>query len=663
MALTHDQQQALSDFKLFLESDSRVFILRGGAGTGKTTLLKEFIRLLSEKKSPFNLVAPTGRAALVATERTGCCASTIHRLIYEIKERPKKVDDRYIFDLKINHDTTNTVYFVDEASMVSDKFSDNELFVFGSGRLLNDLFSYCNIPTLNRKIVFIGDHAQLPPVGQNISPALNEEYLKTEYGLTTLSANINEVVRQAASSFINKNAQQIRGAIEGRLYTNFSIVDGNDVCKVDIPDFIGKYTDVAKRSSVDNCVVVTSSNRKALEYNSIIRERRYGQLNLPIRSNDLLLITRNNYSKQVDLYNGTIVKIVSASDFVDTQVAFVGKEQCKLHVRRVIISVDGQHISTLILDDFLNSPDGTLPPITQKALWAHFEQRMQREGVRSQSEFNLRIQDDEYINALQCKYGYAITCHKAQGGEWQNVFVDMDKSGGKANEGYFRWAYTAITRAKDMLFHISSPNFKESDFVEFGALEQCANKSISYYHPQEIDFLSCYFNILRSQCKEAGINCEDDRLAQNQHRIIFTRINDGASCKLSLWYSKKGYNRRIDCITSSNEDFKLEVIRLIQTLCSTTEIPYVPKFDKQLVMNGVLRSCAENNGFFLTNIEQQEWSEVYYFVGDNSICIIELYFNSKDRYTKIQPKSSAIENQQVNRFIESIKSEVYGTEC
>lgn len=660
MILTNDQQQALSSFKDFLKSDKAVFILRGAAGTGKTTILKEFIKTITADRLQFSLVAPTGRAALILTKRTHYSASTIHRLIYSITEHPKNVEDRYIFELKENKDTINHIYFVDEASMVSDKFSDNEMYMFGSGRLLNDLFSYCNIVGLNRKIVFIGDHAQLPPVGQSISPALDESYMNDNYNVKPTSVTLFEVVRQAADSGINQNAQKIRASIENNIFNKFTIADSSNVFKLEIANFIDKYAEVAKSSSIEDCIVIADSNSKALEYNGIIRQRRYGSKGMPIRANDLLLITRNNYSKEVELFNGTIVKVVYVDDYVDTQSAFVGKERYTLHFRRITIAAEEHQISCLILEDFLTDRDGALSFKTQKALWSHFACRMQNDGISCNStEFDIRMSTDEYLNALQCKYGYAITCHKAQGGEWQNVFADIDKVGGKSNETYFRWVYTAITRAKDKLFHISSPSFKESDFIEFGTIEQCTDKSLSYYIPQSDDFQNYYFNILKVQCENIGISCIDDRSTQYQHRIKFSRYTDNASCKLSLWYSKRGYNRKIDVISSSDDTMKGEIINLIKIISPIEQIPFDGKFEQQIEMNEILRSCAKECGYYLTDIEQKEWSDVYYFVTIDDICFIELYYNSKGRYTKIQPRSSATNNENSNNFIETFKSKIY----
>lgn len=188
---THSQQSAISAFKIFLDGSERVFILKGAAGTGKTTIVKEFLKILQERKREFALMAPTGRAAHIIGQKTGQSSTTIHRGIYSmssITDLKKSVIDEknpeddnsrmnFRFELKRNDDPASKVYIIDESSMISDAYSENEAFSFGSGRLLSDLFEYAN----GRKVIFVGDHAQLPPVGMDFSPAIDTDYLSTHF--------------------------------------------------------------------------------------------------------------------------------------------------------------------------------------------------------------------------------------------------------------------------------------------------------------------------------------------------------------------------------------------------------------------------------------------------------------------------------------------------
>ena len=254
MHLTSTQQSAFQQFERFINSNDRIFILKGSAGTGKTTLLKELVESLCEKGWKCVLMAPTGRAAFILGEKTGQPAATIHRTIYQIEEGLK--DDgtgQMVFGLRHNDDSlTRTIYFVDEASMVSDMYSENDMFKFGSGYLLRDILDYCG----SRKVVFVGDYAQLPPVGQKFSPAMSAEYLQETYHASCREAMLKEVVRQVEDSFVYKNATFVRDAIESSRYNEFAIKDGDDVKKSEA--LIEDYKNITGRYS--NCLYQQASS-------------------------------------------------------------------------------------------------------------------------------------------------------------------------------------------------------------------------------------------------------------------------------------------------------------------------------------------------------------------------------------------------------------------
>ena len=278
--LTSSQQSAIQSFEDFLKSDSQVFMLRGAAGTGKTTLLKEFIAILQKKHRGFGLMAPTGRAAHIISEKTGADASTIHRYIYAIEKlrannltKDEEENDtlHFSFALKENPVEKNFVYLVDESSMISDQYTDSELFMFGSGFLLSDIFQYVE----GRKIVFIGDYAQLPPVGMNFSPALDKNYLTEKFKCGVVEITLNEVMRQDSKSVLLENVTKLREKIDAKNFVEFKLTPGPKFCIAET-DLLEPYYALSHKLPSPKGAIITHTNRIALEYNIRLREHYFG---------------------------------------------------------------------------------------------------------------------------------------------------------------------------------------------------------------------------------------------------------------------------------------------------------------------------------------------------------------------------------------------------
>lgn len=651
MILSSAQQQALSVFKKFLDSDHHVFMLRGSAGTGKTTLLREFVRIVQNQNRVCQLIAPTGRAALILGTRTKQPATTIHRKIYSLGGLPQKVEDKWCFLLKENQDPTNAVYFVDEASMIADIYQDNEICRFGSGRLLADLINYCGLNLSHRKLVFTGDYAQLPPVMQSFSPALNEQYLIEHYQLPTMNVMLTEVIRQTSDCGIDQNARQIRMAIDNQIYTKFQLSDSQDMESLSAELFIEKYSHVTEHYSIENTIVITHSNAQALYYNNLIRRYLHGTDQMTVMPGDYLLITRNNYSLETDLFNGMIIRVEEVSPEVKVHTPFVGDKQIKLTFRAIDISVNGIIIRAYMLDDFLNDKSGFVSMQQQKALWADFEQRMRLQGIKPTDEdFKHHLKFDPYYNALQCKYGYAITCHKAQGGEWDYVFVDMDTYTGKANETFLRWAYTAITRAKKMLWYLSSPSFSAIDQFVLQPVVTCKSARVKYYVPEHENFLDFRFHNICKISEQAGIICTESRSIAYQQRITLSKNNQ--QCTVSLWYNKNFYTGKIDVIQKTDDDLVADTLLICKTALYTVEFPYTPRFAFQQELHDHIIEVAYDAEVRVTNIIQNQWSDLYFIETEANEASIEFYFNGKHYYTYAQPRSTLGEKDEIlNRFL------------
>lgn len=655
MNYTPEQQQAISEFNTFLNSDKHIFILRGAAGTGKTTLLREFVSIVHGNNIAYRLMAPTGRAAMILSERTGMAASTIHRAIYALDSIPEQIDDCWRFGLKDNQDAANAVYIVDEASMIADICQHNEMLRFGSGRLLSDLIAYCNLKSTNRKLIFVGDYAQLPPVMQSFSPALDGKYFKDTHDIEVSDFMLTGIIRQSTDSGIYQNANQIRAAIDKKEYSKFQVIASPDCESLQTEMFSEKHCQISGQYGIENVIVVTYSNVQALNYNKQIRSYLFGGEQYAIAPNDLLMVTRNNYSMPIELFNGMIVKVEAVSSNVETRHPFVGQEQVDLKFRHVIISYNGKRMETFLLDDFLTDKNGHLSAKQQKALYADFEQRMRQAGVKPKSEtFAEKLKTDKYFNALQCKYGYAVTCHKAQGGEWNNVFIDMSAPLGKMNETYFRWAYTAVTRAKRHLWHMSSPDFSAIDQFVLRPVKICSSKHVKYYIPANENFLDFRYNNICKIANEHGISCIENRSANYQHRIEFRK--DNMICKLSLWYNKNFYTGKVDTLTSK-DGFANLCYDICRRALHSDEIPYIPRFGFQNELHHHILTVANSSGIRITNIIQAQWSDIYFIETDANECFIEFYFNNKHVYTNAQPQSTLGENDEVlDKFIDLLKS-------
>ncbi len=483
---TPDQAAALDAIEGFLRDDGLdAFILRGGAGTGKTALIAALVGRLSARNLSPALVAPTGRAARILTHKVGrmaggeaATAVTIHRAIYaldriEVNEEAVSETDpglRMIFPLR-GEEAVAPLIVVDEASMVGDREMQGDLLRFGSGRLLADLIAFCRMRRPGRagdrlaKLLFVGDPAQLPPVGEETSPALDAGYLAATFGLEVAGFDLATVLRQAEGSAILDRATRIREALAAGRFDTLSLrPDATEIVEVDAAGAVGLIVDGIRAR--DQVVAVVASNATALDYNRSVRERLWEDAALPVQPGDTLLVNRN--SRRHGLSNGDVVKVLSVDQLAETvPVPLAGGHLVTLRFRHAVVAHregDGTVVRTrcLLLENLLDQPGRDLTPLEQRALLVHFRTRRPELSPKS-AAFRQAIVEDPYVNALQVKYGYAMTCHKAQGGEWQTVLVHFAPGRGQRNPAFFRWAYTAVTRAVGRLILVNPPDFSPAD--------------------------------------------------------------------------------------------------------------------------------------------------------------------------------------------------------
>ncbi|WP_317964089.1 ATP-dependent DNA helicase [Methylocaldum szegediense] len=445
----------------------------------------EYAAYLNPSSTTFehNSLAPTGRAARILGTKTKAESNTIHKRIYrladidiiEADESANEPGLRLIFPLK-ETGPQKMLFIVDESSMIGDKQSSGDIFRFGSGRLLADLIEYAGLACPKwgarhgAKILFVGDPAQLPPVGETFSPALSASYLRRTFGLECEEYELNEVMRQRKGSAILGRATTLRNAIFSETFNTFDLSPNDEEIRaVSVTEAV-KLSEQAIRAKSD-CVLITYSNAQALDLNRAVRGRLWGNESIGPQAGDVLLVNKN--SLMTGLYNGDLVSVVHVAEQPEhrsVRIKGVG-EPVDLVFRGVSFAYRemGHEIifNCKILENLLNSPKRELSPLEQRALLVDFRQRNPSLKPKT-SEFKLAILHDEYFNALQVKYGYALTCHKAQGGEWDTAVVVFDHRRGQRNEGFFRWAYTAVTRAKQCLVTVNAPRFDDKSSIVWG---------------------------------------------------------------------------------------------------------------------------------------------------------------------------------------------------
>jgi len=448
---TAEQEQGMDVFSTFLSDcfSHCVMVLRGSAGTGKTTLAGAIVKAMLSMKQKLVLMAPTGRAAKVFSLYAGHAAYTIHRRIY----RKKVAGDLSSFNLCDNL-YADTLFMVDEASMISC-YSSND--TFGSGSLLDDLIRYV-YSGQNCRMLLIGDTAQLPPVGEEEAPALMTDVLRG-YGLKVYECNLTEVLRQSQESGILWNATMVRQLITHDELTQLPKIrfhGFSDISIVPGDELIESLATSYSRVGIDDTIVVTRSNKRANIYNEGIRRTvldREGEL----CRGDQLMIVKNNYSAVVGgeeappfLANGdhcVVQRVRNMRElygfrFVDITVQFP--------------DYDDFELTTTAMLDTLSTEAPALTREQQEQLY--FKVMEDYADIPSKSERLKKLKDDIYYNALQIKFGYAVTCHKAQGGQWAHVYIDQGyMTDDMLTPDYIHWLYTALTRATERVFLVNWP--------------------------------------------------------------------------------------------------------------------------------------------------------------------------------------------------------------
>ncbi|MFC5684630.1 ATP-dependent DNA helicase [Flavobacterium sp. MAHUQ-51] len=447
--------QKIAIFLTDIHNDS-IFVLKGYAGTGKTTLISTIVNNLTEINKKYVLLAPTGRAAKVIANYSEKPAFTIHKKIYF----PKKSSGGGVtFTLQPNKHK-NTVFIVDEASMISDQDSDSKMYANGS--LLDDLITYVYSGT-NCKMILLGDTAQLPPVNLDMSPALDIDTLGLHYNMEVDHIELDEVMRQEESSGILFNATELRELLKDSFITDFqfNVRKFKDIVRlVDGYDIQDAINSAYSNYSIEDTAFIVRSNKRANQYNEQIRSRILDKES-ELSTGDFLMVVKNNYFWLKDsdeagfIANGDIIEILEIFKIIELYTFKFAKVKI-----RMVDYPNQKPFETVLLLDTIKSESPSLTYEESNRLYQ--EVLKDYEGETKFKQFQ-KVKANEYFNGLQVKFSYAITCHKSQGGQWNTVFVEQPYLPNGIDRDYIRWLYTAMTRAKNKLYLIG---FKDESFVD-----------------------------------------------------------------------------------------------------------------------------------------------------------------------------------------------------
>lgn len=456
---TSIQEQAINRLTKFVLYSYKpaLFILKGYAGTGKTTLISTFINWLPRIGLKSVLSAPTGRAAKVLSNYSNKLALTIHKQIYY----HSNLDGRIVFTIQKNKHS-NTIFIVDEASMISDSGGIGGSFVSQKRTLLDDLIDYV-YSGKNCRLILIGDTAQLPPVGSSESPALDSIYLSNRFPIQVGEIELNQVTRQAKDSGILHNATLLRNILnkEGQFFPRFNLSDFQDIRRLYGYEIEEEISSCYSKDGIENTIIVCRSNKQANNFNKYIKYSVLFQED-ELNAGDLLMVVRNNYfwlkqENNIDfIANGDMLEVMRIVDYEDKY----GFRFANASIRLLDFKTDTEFEVKLLLDTINIESSSLGKEDDQKlynAVWNSYS------NIRDKRKRKNAVKDDPYFNALQVKFGYAITCHKSQGGQWKNVFVDQGYlTDEMINKEYLRWLYTGVTRAVDKLY---LTNFNEKFFL------------------------------------------------------------------------------------------------------------------------------------------------------------------------------------------------------
>jgi hypothetical protein len=454
--LNAEQKETFKTIQKFLDHKGPdTFVLKGYAGTGKTFLMQYLAKWLSEHDREFCLLASTGRASSVLRGKTGFDTRTMHGELYHFskvdgdhEDIPEDASIDQYGQMKLQFllrkpDEKKRIYIVDESSMLSSEPSEESIAAFGSGVLLDDFFDAVG----SNKIIFVGDPCQLPPVGQEDSPSLSMRWLAKQHRMA-ISVTLETIERNKEDNDIPLMAMRIREMLDLEGWPLWPKLPAGNCKNIKLhgsrEELFTQYLERYKEVGANGTLAIARSNASVQSLNQAFRVALYGTENMPLQAGDILLVNRNNY--KVPLTNGDFISIIYMGEV---------KIQDNLRFQQVTVKAlasDAEYELLLSLE-ILNGSSSQFTKEQSRSLMIDFSNRMKKKGIKANTpKYREAMMKDEYLNCLQANFGYIVTCHKAQGGEWDDVFLFLDnKMYGMPKPELFRWWYTAVTRAKKHL--------------------------------------------------------------------------------------------------------------------------------------------------------------------------------------------------------------------
>ena len=647
-------------------------------------MIKQITDYLNQCKCEFKLMAPTGRAASILHKKTGVKATTIHRGIYNFKDieivvsKEDIAKSTYKIFFPILETDSPLVCIVDESSMVTNGISSNELYDFGSGHLLNDLLSF-TFRHKKGKLIFLGDPAQLPPIGEIRSDALDENYFRN-HGYIVESHVLTQVMRQDKDSGILANALQIRDAYNAEIYNQLQLTYTDDVLKLAPEQVVDTYLRYFPKPQLGNSVIISYSNASANLYNKDIRRIMFGDDIQYPHIGDIIMVVSNHYDSKND--NGKIPMDIMNGEFA--QILKIGKIEkqsapVKTGEERIIVELEFMQTSLLlengtiwhgkiIVNPLLNDEHRNLSVTCLKALFINFCIRHpELESKKNHEAFIESYKRDEYVNALRVKYGYAITCHKAQGGEWGTVFVNAE--GISVNHFGLRWLYTAFTRTRQTLYGVNIPSqspiseWKIKDHIiqvthcctEYPChvLALPALTSLPFHEDNVPDFLKAKYQLVVQQLTDSDYSVENVKSFPYRERYSIVS-SDKRRIVIDFIYNGKGIFRPAKC-----EDNDLQ--QLLNDIKEQTEeyptLNYEPTTNAaQFLFNVMTQACDECDVKIMGITEDlTHYRIVYCLQTSGKYSWLNVFLTNKGMVSYIEPYSDIQDDEKLQSLIVTLK--------